>query len=281
MQKIRYFLAPALAGPGFAIRGLGIQERMRPCIVNRPRGTGDFLVVVFYDPVDIRTSATVRRWPAGHLVVWQPGDAHYFGNPAGGWNHSWIHCQGRLVKDRCRAERLPFGVPIALQNPSLVDRYILAIHEEIGRHAKPHLLILRNHLVNLLCEIGRLSRGEDREPLASRRLTAMRAWLEAHYREPVALRDAAAQANLSPAYACSQFNRAFGFSPMDYVIRLRLREAVHLLHDCSLSVKEVARAVGFQDLSYFSRFFRRHFGLSPRQARERIASAPLDVAEPP
>ena len=46
-------------------------------------------------------------------------------------------------------------------------------------------------------------------------------------------------------------------------VRVRLREASRLLQNPQASVSEVAYAVGFNDMSYFSRMFKRHFGVAP------------------
>jgi len=59
------------------------------------------------------------------------------------------------------------------------------------------------------------------------------------------------------------FKAAYGITFRNYVVRFRLREACRLLQSNPVSVTEVAYAVGFNDVSYFSRIFKRHFSVSP------------------
>ena len=58
-------------------------------------------------------------------------------------------------------------------------------------------------------------------------------------------------------------------SPMEYVMKVKLHRAVELLKDDSLSVQDVAMAVGFNTHSFFSECFKREFGMTPRQWRHK------------
>lgn len=58
-----------------------------------------------------------------------------------------------------------------------------------------------------------------------------------------------------------------GVSPQHYLARVRLLQARYLLRFSSLNIHEVAERCGFGDVSYFSRAFRRQFGISPNQCR--------------
>jgi AraC-like DNA-binding protein len=70
----------------------------------------------------------------------------------------------------------------------------------------------------------------------------------------------------------SHFNREFrewtGYSPVEYQRRRRVARARELLADVTLSIKEVAARVGFDDPYHFSRLFRQVDGLSPSQYRD-------------
>jgi AraC-like DNA-binding protein len=55
---------------------------------------------------------------------------------------------------------------------------------------------------------------------------------------------------------------------MAYRAWVRLQRACFLLRDCNLRISEVAMRVGYEDAGYFSRHFKKRFGLSPRQVRE-------------
>lgn len=75
--------------------------------------------------------------------------------------------------------------------------------------------------------------------------------------------DMARLCSMSPFRFGRAFKDAFGISFRDYVVQLRLKEASRLLENPQAQVTQVAYSVGFNDMSYFSRMFKRHFGVSP------------------
>ncbi|MDW7658951.1 MAG: helix-turn-helix transcriptional regulator, partial [Bacillota bacterium] len=53
-------------------------------------------------------------------------------------------------------------------------------------------------------------------------------------------------------------------TPTDYIIRLRLEHARRLLQTGGICITAAAAESGFPDSNYFSRQFRRHYGMAPR-----------------
>jgi AraC-like DNA-binding protein/Tfp pilus assembly protein PilF len=56
-----------------------------------------------------------------------------------------------------------------------------------------------------------------------------------------------------------------GFSPSDFIRNVRLKRAAHLLRHQADSVSQVGFIVGFEDQSYFSKCFKKHFGVTPSE----------------
>lgn len=72
----------------------------------------------------------------------------------------------------------------------------------------------------------------------------------------------------SPADFRQKFYRAFGISPIKYLVKLRMEKANNLLKNSSLNIKTIAVQTGFNSAHAFSRTFTRHFGISPRKLRK-------------
>ena len=100
------------------------------------------------------------------------------------------------------------------------------------------------------------------------RMVRVRAYLEAHFAEPVSLADLAEFAEMSEQRLSFCFNRAYGMRPMSFLIAQRLERAMQLL-ESDMLVKDIARAVGYEDALYFSRLFKKHYGCSPGAMRRR------------
>jgi LacI family transcriptional regulator len=96
---------------------------------------------------------------------------------------------------------------------------------------------------------------------------AMR-FLRAHAFEPIGVEEIARAAGMSRSLLERRFRPAFGDSPWNYVLRLRVHAARHLLLNTSLSLTEIAERTGFGTAEYFSAAFRKLTGSSPREARD-------------
>ncbi len=92
-------------------------------------------------------------------------------------------------------------------------------------------------------------------------------YMQSHYLRNPSLRDIAARVNLAPNYFHRQFTALFNMSPFNYMMNQRLNKARHLLSSTSLSVKEIAEAVGYENPLYFSRVFSAEFDVSPSRYR--------------
>lgn len=273
---IRYFFeVPPLRGPELEIHGIGIRERMHPGIIDRPGGTGDCLFMFFYQPTLVRGADGTRLRPANTLVLWPLGNGHYYGTRDGVWMHSWVHCAGRVVAELAAGEGLPFDQPMFGGTPALIEGFLLALHTELAdNRAEPDAVIVRNLFHNWFREVRRVQRtGAAQATEIPRRLLEARLRIEADYADRLTLADLAHDACLSVPHFCAEFKRHFGVAPIEYVIRLRLQHAAYLLRDRNLRVTDVAHQVGYPDIFYFSRLFKRRQGLSPNAFRRRATRA--------
>lgn len=98
------------------------------------------------------------------------------------------------------------------------------------------------------------------------------AYINENYMKPISLAQISANAYLSPIYVSKVFKDATGESPINYLIHLRLSKASELLENSDGSIKEIARQVGYTDVYYFSKLFKKYYGMSPmhyRKAKEK------------
>ncbi|MCZ7644623.1 MAG: AraC family transcriptional regulator [Planctomycetota bacterium] len=93
--------------------------------------------------------------------------------------------------------------------------------------------------------------------------------VEARLAEYVPAQELASAAHASHGHLCRLFRKRFGCAPRAFQIRLRLERARALLADPYLSIKELAAQLGFEDVNYFVRLFKRRFGKPPGAWRER------------
>ncbi|EHQ25303.1 helix-turn-helix domain-containing protein [Mucilaginibacter paludis] len=82
---------------------------------------------------------------------------------------------------------------------------------------------------------------------------------------PPVIKELAASAGMSPTKLKRLFKQVFGNSIFNYYQDLRMKEAALLLKEDKLSVSDVGYRLGFTNLSHFSRVFKDHTGMKPKQ----------------
>jgi AraC-like DNA-binding protein len=113
----------------------------------------------------------------------------------------------------------------------------------------------------------RLDRSPAASPAALRpELDHVLNLLDRNWRRPITVRQLAQLARMAPNYLNRLFRQRTGRSIHRYLTDRRMAEALRLCRQRTLSVKEVAAKVGYEDPLYFSRAFRRFHGRPPSEA---------------
>lgn len=90
-----------------------------------------------------------------------------------------------------------------------------------------------------------------------------------YMKEGLSLEEAARQAAVTPYYLSRLFHAEMGMTFTDYLTKVRMDQALQLLRE-GLSIKEICFKTGYGDPNYFSRLFRKVFGVPPTELRREI-----------
>ncbi|MCF7838320.1 MAG: AraC family transcriptional regulator [Candidatus Marinimicrobia bacterium] len=112
-------------------------------------------------------------------------------------------------------------------------------------------------------------------PRAGIKLLRVKELIEARYADVLSLDDLARAGDMTPNYLCHLFKKHLQCTPIEYLVRVRVREAKLLLAKGE-RCKEAARLTGFRTLAYFSHAFRKRVGLSPTAFAARHARRPYE-----
>ncbi len=128
--------------------------------------------------------------------------------------------------------------------------------------ADNHFLLTTSLFYMILYKIAKHLNNAQNTKELGRIINAIK-YLEANYIADFDLNDLASKCNLSCEMFRLYFQKVKGMPPMKYKMQLRLEKAHELLSTKEYSVKEVASIVGYEDVSYFSRIFKKEFGYPP------------------
>ena len=153
-----------------------------------------------------------------------------------------------------------------------LDALFDSIAEEYSTQQPGRELMLQSLISALLVWVGRRSQalahaetqGQDRGREHLQRFTRL---LESHFREHRPIEQYASELGISAAHLNALCRRLAGQSALQLINQRLLLEAKRSLVYTAMTINQVSDSLGFSEPAYFSRFFKRGCGLSPKAFR--------------
>lgn len=163
----------------------------------------------------------------------------------------------------------PFTFPALLHLESTLRLEILfkSLHDIYRQKGYLYEWRMNLWVQQILCEIFAILH-EKAHPIETLRIHKVLDYIHEDPCRPLTLEDLLKQVNIQKSLFLKSFRNVTGTTPTQYIIGQRLEYARDLLLETSLPVMQISENCGFSDALYFSRCFRKHFGMSPRQYRE-------------
>ncbi|MBN1670986.1 MAG: helix-turn-helix transcriptional regulator [Kiritimatiellae bacterium] len=260
--------AELLNDPRFSIAKCVLHRTLKPRWITWQANPGQINLIFYHDPVLIEAAGTRTAVPANTLVPWPPGEPRAYGNKETDWCTSAIDCGGSYVKEVLCANGFAWRQPVMLPDAYVWESYLEAIRRELVTYERPSRTLLENLFENWMIELRRAANPPEPASTLPERLRRVVGHVNRRLASEMTLARLAALAGLSKRHFSAEFTRHMHVSPIDYVIARRMERAAFLLADAELTVSEIGVLVGYPDLFYFSRLFKKHYGKSPTAFRE-------------
>ncbi|MBS7661549.1 AraC family transcriptional regulator [Pseudomonas lalucatii] len=203
----------------------------------------------------------------GDLLLLPKGQAHAYG--ADGerpWTLYFVHFDGELAADFLR----PLGQG-TLRRIGVQPRLLAEFDALLGLRRQglslPHFIYAAHQLQSLLASLAVLP---ARAQLKSGRVLdvdAVQAVMRAHLHGSLNLDELAAQFKLSRFHFAKTYRALTGHAPIQDFIQLKMAHACRLLDEGTQGIRQVAEQLGYDDVYYFSRLFRKVVGMAPSHYR--------------
>ncbi|MWC30819.1 helix-turn-helix transcriptional regulator [Paenibacillus sp. MMS18-CY102] len=179
------------------------------------------------------------------------------------WEVAWVSFNGRESGQMLQYAGVVESGPVRMREGSLLpplEQMITLGMDDVLEASNERAKLLFALLLDLKqVLLAPASQAQERE-----RLKPILQHIEAHLHRPLALNELAGVANVSPQYVCRLFQQVLHVRPTVYMNQQRINRGKHLMvNEPAKKMYEIARMVGFDNVSYFCAVFRRQTGMSP------------------
>ncbi|OON99625.1 MAG: hypothetical protein ATN35_00115 [Epulopiscium sp. Nele67-Bin004] len=249
--------------------------------INRPNGMNGWIINLTIDGTgqiwDDENTFLVNK---GDLVVFPDSVPHLFGRneKSSKWTHRWIYFHP-----------LPQWIPMLDFSNSVNGVYIIRIkdnnifqkiNELFGEaiylsYTHESNSLLTNLFLNIIEEIlirVQLIDTQNHKTLGisitDTDIIKTLQWLSLNYQKELSVTDIADAMDIGSQVLCKKFKEQMQIPLMRWINNHRLNMAAKLLLITKSPIKEIASQVGYTDNLYFSKLFKKKYGLSPKLYRD-------------
>jgi two-component system response regulator YesN len=108
----------------------------------------------------------------------------------------------------------------------------------------------------------------EKKEIESRPIREVKKYIQEHFNEKLNLLQLGKKTGFNPAYLSSLFKKETGKSYVDYLTEVRIELAKQLLIQTDTNIYDIAERVGYSDVKYFAKVFKKEIRLTPIQYRE-------------
>ena len=237
---------------------------------NRPDGRPDFqLIGVTSGKLKVKQGGKYCEFEKGSVILFRPGQPQiYKCSKTDNSAYFWIHFNGSIANallSDCGIKDT-FSINTSFNEEDI--HLILQMTNEINLKPTGYQIKLLSLFSKLLVRISRHSPDNKTADIYQKLSPALSA-MEREIQKAYSIKEYADICNMSMYHFCHCFKTYTGQSPMQYRDSIAMNHAAYLLEDTTLPIAEIAAMTGFSDPLYFSKKFRKTFGVSPREYRNR------------
>lgn len=265
--RLRRLLARSPLAQGCYPLALGFYPQALEHRMHRPQPEDHLLIYCRAGQGWLETSDGRLAVSGGDLLLLPKEQAHAYGaDPQRPWTLYWVHFDGELVADFLK----PLGKGplwrIGVQ-PRLLAEFDALLNLRKQGLNLAHFIHAAHQLQVLLTSLAVLP---ARTTLKSGRVLdvdAVQTVMRAHLHGSLNLDELAAQFKLSRFHFAKTYRALTGHAPIQDFIQLKMAHACRLLDEGEQGIRQVAEQLGYEDMYYFSRLFRKVVGMAPSHYR--------------
>lgn len=112
---------------------------------------------------------------------------------------------------------------------------------------------------------------EDKKQADIKPIRTVKQYIQQNYMKPITLKEISSLAGFNDSYFSSLFKKESGKNFSEYLSEVRMNKAKDLLKETNLCIADICQTVGYNDLKYFTKNFKKFTGLKPNEYRKLYA----------
>lgn len=243
-------------------------------VVNRPNGISDNCFIYTRTPFLLLTDGKMKRYPQETTVFFRKGHPQHF--MAAGYVYA-----NDYMNFEANDEEMEFidslGIPSGVGFTNLDSSIFLNIHRYLCIEQQSHTshkqesidLLLRYFLIKLAQAIEEVSQLSISSSTKSA-IQELHSEIHANAGKNYTVEMMAKRVGVSPSYFQTIYKKIVGYSCLEDVINARIYLAKTLLTSTEIPITEVAHRCGYENISHFSRQFKKHTSLTASEYRKSV-----------
>lgn len=216
----------------------------------------------------------------GSTCILLPGKWHRLRpDPVSGWQESWIEMRGSLLSGILSSDG--FDAANRIRQSSIGGRidFVLELIHSKARMLGSSTAELSAYGMQILA-FWLAENAEDSSTIhTAMAMARAERILSGRCMQPISIADIAAEVGMSYSHFRRELKQRTGYSPWQYVMRMRLTRVCRLLLTTDNTLEQIAAAVGFNSAFHLSTQFRKQYGLPPRKWQEQLVGLPRPASQ--
>jgi YesN/AraC family two-component response regulator len=188
------------------------------------------------------------------------------------WVLSWEEQRWQEVREVCMNKGMVFTKDIMSAALSPKDgQFVNGIFTNLQEEKKESRFYLLNQLQaggDFLLTLLYRRRNAGLEDKVRWSIGEAVSYVEANYSQSFALEEIAARCAMNTSLFSRSFKEETGYPLFEYINRVKIRHACALLKRSSLTVLEISLELGYNNITFFNRYFKKVTGMNPSEFRK-------------
>ena len=246
---------------------------LRVTETQRPNGRGDYQLLYIADGcVHFYFDGVEKIVSKGNMVLFRPGEAQIYSMYAADKPETyWVHFTGSDVGSLLNYYQMPRNENIFFTGISADYQWLYRqMIQELQLQRANYDDLLKMNLQHIFLIIGRYL--QEKTNVGTDMLDEIERathFFNDNYNKHIVIGDYAKERGMTANWFIQSFRKITKFTPVQYILNLRMTNAMNLIDNTNYNMTQIAAAVGYDNSMYFSRVFKKHTGMTPTEYKHR------------